>query len=56
MIVITLTFSTFIHLAIEKMFQACGNMIIPMIMQMVGAIINIILDPIMILVILVFQP
>ena len=47
-IVITLTFSTFIHLAIEKMFQACGNMIIPMIMQMVGAIINIILDPIMI--------
>ena len=47
-IVITLTFSTFIHLALEKMFQACGNMIIPMIMQMVGAIINIILDPIMI--------
>ena len=27
-IVITFTFSTFIHLAIEKMFQACGNMII----------------------------
>lgn len=48
MIVITLTFSTFIHLAIEKMFQACGNMVIPMIMQMVGAIVNIILDPIMI--------
>lgn len=48
MIVITFTFSTFIHLAIEKMFQACGNMIIPMIMQMVGAIVNIILDPILI--------
>ena len=47
-IVITFTFSTFIHLAIEKMFQACGNMIIPMIMQMVGAIVNIILDPILI--------
>lgn len=30
------------------MFQACGNMIIPMIMQMVGAIVNIILDPILI--------
>lgn len=47
-IVITLTFSTFIHLAVEKMFQACGNMIMPMIMQMVGAIVNIILDPILI--------
>lgn len=48
MIVITFTFSTFIHLAIEKMFQACGNMVVPMIMQMVGAIVNIILDPILI--------
>lgn len=30
------------------MFQATGNMIIPMLMQGLGAIINIILDPIMI--------
>ncbi|MDD6712329.1 MAG: MATE family efflux transporter [Sharpea porci] len=48
MIVITLTFASFIHIAIEKMFQACGNMVVPMIMQMVGALVNIILDPILI--------
>lgn len=47
-IVITLTFGSFIHLAVEKMFQACGNMIVPMIMQIVGAVVNIILDPILI--------
>jgi len=47
-IVITLTFGSFIHIAIEKMFQATGNMIIPMIMQIVGAVINIVLDPILI--------
>lgn len=47
-IVITLTFGSFIHLAVEKMFQACGNMIVPMVMQIVGAIVNIILDPILI--------
>ena len=48
MFVITLTFASFIHIAIEKMFQACGNMVVPMIMQMVGALVNIILDPILI--------
>lgn len=47
-IVITFTFGSFIHIAIEKMFQACGKMIIPMIMQIVGAVVNIILDPILI--------
>lgn len=47
-IVITFTFGSFIHLAVEKMFQACGNMIVPMIMQIVGAVVNIILDPILI--------
>lgn len=47
-IVITLTFGSFIHLAIEKIFQATGNMIIPMIMQIIGAVINIIFDPIFI--------
>lgn len=47
-IVITFTFGSFVHLAIEKMFQACGNMFIPMVMQIVGAVVNIILDPVMI--------
>jgi len=47
-IVITFTFGSFIHLAIEKLFQACGNMIVPMIMQITGAVVNIILDPILI--------
>ena len=47
-IVITLTFGSFIHIAIEKIFQATGNMLIPMIMQIVGAVVNVILDPIFI--------
>lgn len=47
-IVITLTFGSFIHIAIEKMFQATGNMIIPMFLQLLGAVINIVLDPILI--------
>ncbi|MEG0367722.1 MAG: MATE family efflux transporter, partial [Coprobacillus sp.] len=47
-IVITLTFGSFIHIAIEKMFQATGNMIVPMFLQLIGAIVNIVLDPILI--------
>lgn len=47
-IVITLTFGSIIHITIEKMFQATGNMIIPMFLQVVGAVVNIILDPILI--------
>lgn len=47
-IVITLTFGSFVHLAVEKMFQACGNMLIPMILQIAGALVNVILDPILI--------
>lgn len=47
-IVITFTFGSFIHIAVEKMFQACGNMLVPMVMQIVGALVNIILDPILI--------
>jgi putative MATE family efflux protein len=47
-IVITLAFGSLFHITIEKMFQAQGVMKLPMIMQGVGAIINIILDPIMI--------
>lgn len=47
-IVITLTFGSIIHITIEKMFQATGNMMIPMFLQAIGAIVNIILDPILI--------
>lgn len=47
-IVITFTFGSIIHIAIEKMFQATGNMIIPMFLQGIGAIVNIILDPLLI--------
>ena len=45
-IVITFTFGSIIHITIEKMFQATGNMMIPMFLQGIGAIVNIILDPI----------
>ena len=47
-IVICLSSGSLFHIAIEKMFQSCGDMVIPMAMQALGAIINIILDPIMI--------
>ncbi len=47
-IVITFTFGSHFHIAIEKIFQATGNMIVPMVLQGVGAVINIILDPILI--------
>lgn len=41
-------FGCFFHICIEKVFQATGKMIFPMAIQAIGAIINIILDPIMI--------
>lgn len=47
-IVICLSSGSLFHIAIEKMFQSCGKMLIPMAMQALGAIVNIILDPIMI--------
>lgn len=47
-IVICFSFGSLFHIAIEKMFQATGKMIMPMFMQAFGAIVNIILDPIMI--------
>lgn len=40
-IVITLTFGSHFHIAIEKIFQATGNMVIPMVLQAIGAIISI---------------
>lgn len=47
-IVTTLSVGSFVQINIEKIFQASGNMIYPMMMQIVGAVINIILDPIFI--------
>ena len=47
-IVVCLSFGSIFHIYIEKMFQATGNMIMPMILQAAGALTNIILDPIFI--------
>lgn len=47
-LVICFSAGSLFHIAVEKMFQATGNMIMPMLMQGLGAVINIILDPIMI--------
>lgn len=47
-IVICFSFGSMFHILIEKMFQSVGNMVVPMFMQALGAIINIILDPIFI--------
>lgn len=43
-----LCFGCFFHILIEKVFQSMGKMIFPMAIQAIGAITNIILDPIMI--------
>lgn len=42
------SFGVFVEINIEKTLQATGNMIYPMVFQLIGAITNIILDPIMI--------
>ncbi len=47
-VVLCCSFGTLFHITIEKMFQATGNMIKPMVMQAFGAVVNIILDPILI--------
>lgn len=47
-IVLILSFGIFIQMNIEKTLQATGNMIYPMLFQLTGAVINIILDPIFI--------
>lgn len=47
-IVVCCSFGTLFHILIEKMFQSVGNMVIPMLLQGIGALANIILDPIMI--------
>lgn len=47
-IVTIFSFGIFIEINIEKSLQATGNMIFPMLFQLTGAIVNIILDPILI--------
>ncbi len=47
-VVMVFSFGSFICICLEKSIQATGNMFYPMIFQLVGAIINIILDPIFI--------
>lgn len=47
-LVICFAFGSLFHICIEKIFQATGDMIIPMLMQGIGAVVNIILDPILI--------
>lgn len=47
-IVVYLSIGCFVQCVLEKTLQATGNMIYPMLFQLTGAIINIILDPILI--------
>lgn len=48
MIIILFSFGQNIQIMIEKILQACGNMVVPMFFQLIGAVTNIILDPILI--------
>lgn len=47
-IVTTLSMFTFVTVITEKVLQATGNMLFPMIFNILGAVINVILDPILI--------
>ena len=47
-VVILFCFGQLFHITIEKIFQSKGKMLIPMVLQAVGCIVNIILDPILI--------
>lgn len=47
-IVIVFCFGQIFHITVEKLFQSTGQMKIPMILQAVGCIVNIILDPVLI--------
>ncbi|WP_086350646.1 MATE family efflux transporter [Candidatus Enterococcus clewellii] len=48
LIIILFSFGQSIQITIEKILQACGNMVAPMLFQLIGAVTNIILDPIFI--------
>lgn len=47
-IVICLSGASLVHILIEKIFQATGRMLMPMMMQIAGAAVNMVLDPILI--------
>lgn len=47
-IVMIFSFGLLFHLIVEKLFQATGNMLYPMFLQIFGAVLNIVLDPILI--------
>lgn len=47
-IVVYFSFTSFYYILIEKIFQSTGNMMVPMCIQGVGALTNILLDPILI--------
>lgn len=47
-IVICLSGASLVHILIEKIFQSAGRMLMPMLMQIAGAVVNIVLDPILI--------
>ncbi|MBN1067827.1 MATE family efflux transporter [Clostridium botulinum] len=47
-VVVIFSFGSLIHIAIEKVLQSTGEMLYPMMLQIFGAAMNIILDPIMI--------
>ncbi|MGN9164504.1 MATE family efflux transporter [Tissierellaceae bacterium HCP3S3_D8] len=47
-IVAFMVFGNMVHISIQKVIQATGNMISPMLFQMAGVILNFILDPILI--------
>lgn len=44
-----------VHIAIQKMIQATGNMVAPMCFQIAGVIVNFVFDPILIFGIGVFR-
>ena len=47
-IVVFLSCGTIFHITVEKIFQSVGRMVFPMLLQAAGAVINILLDPILI--------
>lgn len=47
-IILIFSMGVMVEIAIEKVLQATGNMIFPMIFQLIGAVTNIILDPLFI--------
>ncbi len=47
-ICLVFSFGSFVAVMLEKTLQATGNMILPMVCQLIGAVTNIVLDPILI--------